>query len=557
MIIKPQQGASAPELRVYQLLWLLLQANGYLKMDEIADRFHLSKSALAEVMKETRKVLYSYELELNQKPYYGLLVEGSELQYRRCMAKTLAVIGDEGQTAAELQYICNCIITCLQIQSYEIADDALKSAGYYIYANILRMQKGQYLKAVLIEDTSGTINTLVVDELVNLLAKQYQVVISDTEKTQLRIYLEAFRYRLGNTDGQDGRPVIRADIFNIVQEMILAVYDSYQIDFRNDFDLIMSLCLHLEPLHLRLSHLVECCNPLLAEIKTGFSLAYNMAIQACSVITRCWERTISEDEIGYIALAFALAIEKMKNAVTKKRILLVCGTGSGGAQLLAYQYQNRFQNYLSELKVCNLTELNRIDLTSYDFIFTIVPIPEPMPIPVVFLENFFEERDIQRVKKTLLIKSQAGVEKYFPENLFLTDLCFTSKNELLEYLCRYVMKERNVSASFYDEVLKRERLAKTEYGNYVAMPHPYKMEQDQTFVCVAILDEPIIWVKRKVQVVFLVSVGKSDIEDLQSFYRVTSEFLMNRSYVKSLIRGKDYSRFIKTLKKIQMTEGDI
>ena len=55
-----------------------------------------------------------------------------------------------------------------------------------------------------------------------------------------------------------------------------------------------------------------------------------MATQACSVLRNVSPNPIKEDEIGYIAVSFALALERQKpKEWAPKNILIVCASGKG------------------------------------------------------------------------------------------------------------------------------------------------------------------------------------------------------------------------------------
>ena len=71
-------------------------------------------------------------------------------------------------------------------------------------------------------------------------------------------------------------------------------------------------------------------NPILQDIKREYPLAYEMATQACSVLRNVSPNPIKEDEIGYIAVSFALALERQKaKEWAPKNILIVCASGKG------------------------------------------------------------------------------------------------------------------------------------------------------------------------------------------------------------------------------------
>jgi lichenan operon transcriptional antiterminator len=84
---------------------------------------------------------------------------------------------------------------------------------------------------------------------------------------------------------------------------------------------------------------------------------------------------ISEGEIGYLALIFALALEQQKNPdYSKYNILIVCSSGQGRARLLMYKYQQTFGKYINQIYLCNQFELNGFDFSKVQYVFTTIPI---------------------------------------------------------------------------------------------------------------------------------------------------------------------------------------
>ena len=110
---------------------------------------------------------------------------------------------------------------------------------------------------------------------------------------------------------------------------------------------------------------------------------------------------------------------------------------------------------------------------------------------------------------------------------------------------------RKVPRNFKELVLLREKKAVTEFGNLIAIPHPYRVCTDETFVCVALLKRPILWDKQKVQLVFLLSIEKNKNRDLQKFYTLTSKMLTSKDYVKLLLHEKRYSTMMRIFKTIE------
>ena len=124
--------------------------------------------------------------------------------------------------------------------------------------------------------------------------------------------------------------------------MLKKIHEAFNFDFTKDLELRMALAQHLMPLRIRMKFDMKMKNPMLDKIKERFSLAYTMAKYASTVFYKYYNKKLSEDEIGYIAINLALAIERQKKDINRKTVLLVCSSGKGSAELLAYTYREAF-----------------------------------------------------------------------------------------------------------------------------------------------------------------------------------------------------------------------
>ena len=70
--------------RINTILKQLLISEEYIKLETIADRMWLNPQSISREMKEVRKMLGDYNLELISRPYRGMKIEGNEINYRFC-----------------------------------------------------------------------------------------------------------------------------------------------------------------------------------------------------------------------------------------------------------------------------------------------------------------------------------------------------------------------------------------------------------------------------------------------------------------------------------------
>lgn len=566
---REMQQSSIPnssQERVQYLLECLLNAEGYVKLDDLSEMLYISKKTLTNNLKEVETLLGEYNLCLHRKPNYGVQVEGKEFDRRLCMAGYVAKrvrlaekLGGDQDVAEEIQWIYQCVRSCLSKYNFDISNVAFQNLILHIQIAILRMRGGHYVPMVEGEgDKVRNKKTYrMAEEILGKIKEKFQVEFPPSEIVYIAIHLEGKKMVIntGSQEEAEGNLVISQEISDLVDQMLGAVCDAFKFDFREDLELRMSLSQHMVPLVVRLRHDMKLTNPLLKDIKERYAFAYTMATTACVVLNRRFHKVIKEDEIGYIALLFALALERKKTEVAKKNILLVCASGKGSAQLLLYRYKTEFGPYLNKISVCDVGRITEQDFSDIDYVFATVPIPVKVPVPIQEVEYFLKSSDIQAVKRTLMGKTDSPVLDIYPRDLFLPHMKFANKEEALQTLCGYVSAKGLAPKEFIDAVRAREVLAKTAFGNFVAMPHPIEVMGEKPFVCVAVLDEPIIWTEDApdslIQVIFLVSVANYEQFDVQRFYQVTAKLLLDGGSMQELIRDQNYDTLKNLLLKME------
>jgi lichenan operon transcriptional antiterminator len=278
-------------------------------------------------------------------------------------------------------------------------------------------------------------------------------------------------------------------------------------------------------------------------------MAYQMAHVTSSVLREYYKKDIPEEEIGYFALIFALALEKGKTDC-RYDILVVCGTGKGTSRLLKYKYEQEFSDYLKNIYVCDLLGLEEFDVSRVDYIFTTVPITREVAVPIIEVGMFLGTDDIQKITGLLRYGSNGGmIRRYYGEKRFIRDVPAGTKEEILAYLCGIIRRQEQIDPDFYELVLEREAYAQMDYGNYIAIPHPNRIASQESFAYVAVLEKPVIWNNQPVQVVLLVSIGRKEDRDMQRFYETTARFALNTEAVAAVIRNPEYEVFIEMLQR--------
>ena len=540
---------STPEARVDYLLNDLLSRADWITLDDLSSILFVSRNIISHDLKQVQGKLERFGLTLEKRPHYGIRVTGSEMARRLCLA-SIAIDGITGVADASLDVISQCVNDVLAGEDFQINSASFQNLLVHIAVALQRIRENCYvpMDPEHLERLRTTPEYPIAARIAASISERFDIELPEEEIGYIAIHLAGKQslYTPGSDDDQG--LVISDEVWDVVGRMLETVWTVFHFDFRNDLELRMNLARHIVPLAVRLRYRMRIENPLLPDIKQRFPLAYSMAQDASAVLSEAYGTVPSADEVGYIALAFALAIERQKTEQPRKNILVVCASGQGSAKLLEYRYRQEFGSWLDKIYTCDVSHVDRVDFTNIDYVFTTVPVGRELPVPVREVKYFLDDDDARRVRRILSGEvSAAPLADYFAPELFVAGIDAASKQEAIGALCEVVRAQRDVPANFQALVEHREELAQTSFGNMVAMPHPTEPVTDSTFVTVGILKHPVIWNEQPVQAVFLVSVSRSRDKKLDSFYRGMAKLLTSKEAIQKLVSAPTFDTLLDVL----------
>lgn len=548
------------EERVYYLLVMLLCQVEYIKLDDISAELYVSKYTITGDLRRVEGMLAEYNLRIQRRPNYGMQIVGRETDIRNCIAHTLTnysnMMPDGGEGYREMaQVISQLLLETVQRFNLHFPEINFRNLVNMIFAIMHRTLQYCFIplsqgKEDGTDQYADTLPQLFLDAarwLANAMGKEFRVELPQQEIQFLALNM-AGRHNYGSiVPAEDENVEIAPALMKLVDSMLESIYETFKLDYRGNFLLRMNLGQHMVALDIRLRYGLPVENPLLGEVQLQYSLAYALAEQASIPLRHAYQVVVSEDEVGYLAYIFQLALEQEKDGFKKKNILIVCAAGIASSKLIAYRFQEEFSKYIDRTYLCDAYHLDSFDMSKVDYIFSSVPIRKKVAVPVIRVEDFLNSSSVQIVRNILAGSSSGFVSAYYRKELFFPHISGSTKEEVLFNLCNLIDQVIPLPQGFYSAVLKREELARTDFCPLVAFPHPYKVMNKETFVAVGILDEPIRWVKNDVQVLFLISIGEQEHPELQNFYLSITSFMQDTDRVKSLIVYRDFAWFMQLL----------
>lgn len=539
---------TTPEARVDYLLNDLLSRADWITVDDLASILFVSRNVITSDLRQVAATLERFGLVLEKRPHYGIRVTGPEMSRRLCLANlTLdCIIGTGG--SASLDVIARCVSESLAEEDFQINSAAYQNLLVHIAVAVERIRVNCYvpMEPEHLERMRSTPEYLIAKKVAAAVERELTAELPEEEIGYIAIHLAGKQTLYTPGSDADANLVISDEVWNVVSRMLEMVWNAFHFDFRNDLELRMNLARHIVPLSVRLRYRMRIDNPLLSDIKQRFPVAYSMALESSCILAEEYGNALSEDEVGYIALAFALAIERQKSERPRKNILVVCASGQGSARLLEWRYRQEFGTWLDRIETCDVAHVVSRDLTGIDYVFTTVPLERKLPVPVREVKYFLDDEDVNSVRRILSGEAAAAapLAAYFDERLFLGALDAEDKDGALDALCARVAEVHDVPGDFRALVQRREELAQTCFGNLVAMPHPVTPVTTSTFVAVAVLNHSVSWNGQEVRAVFLVSVSSLRDQKLDAFYRGMARLLTSREAIQKLVSNPDFATLL-------------
>lgn len=550
-----------PEDRINYLIKLFLTKDDYIKIDDVADEIFVSRSTLSNDLKEVRERLKYFHLELESKPAYGSRICGSEFHRRSCIAQYFFhtetmddVFMRKEDMNKEQMKIRDILYQTMHDMDFRLTDIGFQNLIIHISIALLRIREHKMIDDQnAYEELQDTHEIMIAKELAKRIEEAFQVSLPQQEIFYITIHLMGKKNMLAANNF-----IITEEIEQLLQIIFVKIKQHYSIDLSSDFELYTLLALHFQPMLNRLRYELPIQNPLLEQIKKENTIAFEVAVLAAKVVEEQCHCTMDETEIGYLALHFALAIERIQEQAPQKNIIIVCASGAGSSQILLYKIKQRFGKYLNRVKVSELYELANLPQQDYDFILSTVPVPFETKIPVIQVQYFLDGKDVVNVSDALVEASQDMdfIDQYFDERLFFTDILGKSKEDVIEDICRRTAIIKKLPAQFRTSVLERENFAVTEFGNAVALPHPMEPMSEETFVSVAILPKAIRWHKQMVKYVFLLCIKKDSSEALGLLHETLSALVFDKSAMQRLEKQPDLITLKQILKELAETQKD-
>ncbi|MEQ7195653.1 BglG family transcription antiterminator [Enterococcus avium] len=537
--------------RVRKLCVLLLNQKRPINRQKILDQLFIASSTLNMDLKEADKLLSNYQLSVERKRNSGIFISGNEYDKRKCLLKLGHLDIHQGQSSMETeesfrQEIEMVLVSVLLKHHFHISETLFQNLIVHIEMAIKRMKSGFYIGS----DEFGGITDFdsemeVSTEIFQCLAERSYFKVSQEEILNLAIYIK------GKSDYEND-DYISEEVNTFILHALKEINEKFDIDFRQEIDLRISLALHLMPLLTRIEYNIQNENKLLDQIKQSFPLGFDIAAYMCMLLQNTIDKKIEEGEIAYLAIYFNQYLAKYNDISGKKRILIITSLKRSESILLRQRFATWFSNEITILTLVNTHEVGFLDIEDYDVIFTTEQTELTDKMGAILISFFPSEQEYSKIKLAIDgFNDKFEIVNLFDEALFRYGH-FTNKKEVLDKLCSIsVSKVGDKVFQLREAVELREEIGSSYFGNGIALPHPINPILAETFVSVILLKNELDWDSdgNKVHLVMLVAIEKNNAKVFQ-LWNYLAKIIQEKGFVDRVIKNPTFENFRENLSQL-------
>ena len=501
---------------IKNLINLTTKPENTVKLEELADSMYISVSTVKNDLKEVKSILKKYNISVVSKHKQGIAIQASEDDITSFILDICSKKDNElnlkdflsEKVSNNIFNLKNIILNMLGREHLVLSDTEFKNLCSIIFIKLSRSN----------QDESEFIQAYIKDYII-----QRELIMNDDKNKE---------------------KIIRA-IKKFCKNLKIAT----SIDLSQDE--IFETCLynHINSIYKKMKLGINQYGVLPIDIRIKYPYAYELGKIAKKTIEEELGLKLDDEEISNIAVHVGGAIERSEHNQKKKvfKVIIVCVSGIGTSMLVKNKLEYLFEGKIEIVKIIPAYLIDYINVMEVDFIISTVDIKcERVPVITVSpLLNDNEVKIIEKFMKTGKMYKEVETRDLFDRNLFFTDLDFNTKEEVIEYMGSQLVNQGVIDDEMKKSFFDREKIATTEIGHMVALPHGANGKILKNKIAVGILKNPIHWTLDDVRLVLFLAIDKDEIFDYEKLFSTIYKQVGSVSKVIGICENKSYEKFMK------------
>lgn len=464
------------EERVLLILSDLCWSDGYLTIQDLADKYFVSRGTINSDIVSIKEYCDKNGINFVSARGKGIGIDEDEKNRRKYLAsiiKKFAYLNQKvnldmsiyGQwfDLDEINKIQSIVNEVDEIFNVSLTDVAYEALIVHIALSIERFKGGNDDEELPSEELENidSLQYKIASTLVEMVNEEFDISLGENEIYYIAVHIAA---KSGVIVAQEKRGDNFLEYYCL--RLINNVGLLLNVDLSNDKHLFNSLFQHLCACEYRNRNNILLDNPLKDELKNNYKDLFEIVKAVIIDVNEPDVIIPSDDEIAYVMLHFCTAIKRDIKQIKPLRVLVVCATGIGTAELLSLGLKENF-NFEIVDKLAKHQLKDEKYLNDVDLIISTVPLKSR--IPSVVVSPILKEKDIIDIKHfinrlDLVGKLDIKSTKMSNTAVVLKDLLNkypSNKDEeiLIEKIKTLLLNEKGEKNYMLSDLIRKETIA--------------------------------------------------------------------------------------------------
>ena len=207
-----------------------------------------------------------------------------------------------------------------------------------------------------------------------------------------------------------------------------------------------------------------------------------------------------------------------------------------------------YGKYINEIKTVDYIGIKKYDFTDIDLLISSIPIKHDMSVSKIEVNYFLNDNDKKSIEAFLDDQEVFHMSNYIEKDMILKNINANTKEEAITFMVQNTLNDDSI----YQEIIENDRVGNYELENMISILS-YHNNTYQTKIIIGILPKPILWNKKKVQLIIISLIGEHINSKILDLYKELSYLAQNPIYIKRIIRKQSYEEILKVFEEIELS----
>lgn len=426
----------------------------------------------------------------------------------------------------------------------------------YYFDNIINylivlVYRKTYLNEV---DNNENNNSLIkfqdADDILKMVECNFGIVFSETEVDYFYDILRANNIKVKNKYDKNA-------VEDLVEVFLKSSSELLKLDLSKDSILVEQLNRHFPSMIDRAKNNIKIDNPFIDEIKNEYTTLFNTIWMVVIMNRGIFDFDLNDDEIGLLTIYLQSSLDR--NKIVQKVILHIESRYYDTSFIV-----NRIEQVLPAVEIevlegkVDLSKINSdmIITTSDNTTFGNIPFVKITPVVTeIDLKNISDKYNFTIFKNTKYKQLNDKhkifdiINNYFRPEFIHFNKNFNNRDEMMKFALEDMVEKDIVDKNYVESIFAREKMGSTALNYMISTPHGNPKFVKDSCIYTVINNKPVQWDDDNVNIMFMMNISESDIENLRTLFNFIYEISQDKKLIDELIKTQNYQEFIDSLRR--------